>query len=55
MRKTIYTLIVLLLCSYSLWAQEKNAIGTNESQRDAEVVVGAIGGTVDVSALGGAT
>ena len=55
MKKTIYTLIVLLLCSYSLWAQEKNAIGTNESQRDAEVVVGAIGGTVDVSALGGAT
>ena len=55
MKNTLYTILFLLFCSYSLKAQEKNAIGTTESPRDAEVVVGAIGGSVDVSALGGAT
>lgn len=55
MKKILYFFIVLLFCSYSLKAQEKNAIGTNENHRDAEIVVGAIGGSVDVSGLGGAT
>ena len=55
MKKILYFFIVLLFCSYSLKAQEKNAIGTNEKHRDTETVVGAIGGSVDVSGLGGAT
>lgn len=55
MKNALYAILVLLFCSYSLKAQEKNAIGTTKSPRDAEVVVGAIGGSVDVSALGGAT
>lgn len=55
MKKILYFFIVLLFCSYSLKAQEKNAIGTNENHRDTETVVGAIGGSVDVSSLGGAT
>ena len=55
MKKILYFFIVLLFCSYSLKAQEKNAIGTNEKHRDTETVVGAIGGSVDVSSLGGAT
>lgn len=52
MKKILYFFIVLLFCSYPLKAQEKNAIGTNENHRDAETVVGAIGGSVDVSGLG---
>ena len=55
MKNTLYTILFLLFCSYSLKAQEKNAIGTNENHRDAETVVGAIGASVDVSGLGGAT
>lgn len=55
MKNTLYAILVLLFCSYSLKAQEKDEIGTNGNYRDAEVVVGAIGGSVDVSGLGGAT
>lgn len=55
MKNTVYAILVLLFCSYSLKAQEKDEIGTNGNHRDAEVVVGAIGGSVDVSGLGGAT
>lgn len=55
MKNTLYTILVLLFCSYSLKAQEKDEFGTDGNHRDTEVVVGAIGGSVDVSGLGGAT
>ena len=51
MKKTLYAFIILLFCSFSLNAQEKDTI----NHRDTEVVVGAIGGSVNVSGLGGAT
>lgn len=50
MKKLIYTLSLLMIFS-GLWAQEVNEI---EPPAEDEIVVGAIGGTVDVSALGGA-
>ncbi|MBQ8958439.1 MAG: hypothetical protein IJ057_08080, partial [Bacteroidales bacterium] len=50
MKKLIY-LLSLLMVLPKLWAQEVNEI---EPPVEDKVVVGAIGGTVDVSALGGA-
>lgn len=50
MKKLIYTLSLLMILP-GLWAQQVNEI---EPPAEDEVVVGAIGGTVDVSALGGA-
>lgn len=55
MKNALYAILVLLFCSYSLKAQEKDENGTNENHRVADVVVGSIGGSVDVSSLGGAT
>lgn len=50
MKKLIYTLSLLMILPV-LWAQQVNEI---QPPTEDEVVVGAIGGTVDVSALGGA-
>ena len=50
MKKLIYTLSLLMILPV-LWAQQVNEI---QPPAEDEVVVGAIGGTVDVSALGGA-
>ncbi len=50
MKRLIYILSLLMVLP-RLWAQEVNEI---EPPVEDEVVVGAIGGTVDVSALGGA-
>lgn len=50
MKRLIYILSFLMVLP-RLWAQEVNEI---EPPVEDEVVVGAIGGTVDVSALGGA-
>ena len=50
MKKLIYILSLLMIMPV-LWAQEVNEI---QPPAEDEVVVGAIGGTVDVSALGGA-
>ena len=50
MKKLIYTLSLLMILPV-LWAQEVNEI---EPPAEDEIVVGAIGGTVDISALGGA-
>ncbi len=52
MKKLPYTLL-LLLTANMLHAQSGNE--TTPPEEDEKVVVGAIGGTVDVSALGGAT
>lgn len=51
MKKNIYILIVLAISAISLYAQENNITPPAED----EVVVGAIGGNVDISTLGGAT
>ena len=50
MKKLIYTLSLLMILP-GLWAQEVNEV---EPPAEDEVVVGAIGGTVDISALGAA-
>lgn len=51
MRNTIYTLLIVLLAVVNVQAQEEDK---STSEIESEVVVGAIGGTVDVSTLGGA-
>ena len=51
MRNTIYTLLIVLLAVVNVQAQEEDK---TTSEIESEVVVGAIGGTVDVSTLGGA-
>lgn len=53
MKNAIYTLLIMLLAVVNLQAQNNHVVKVPEP--DGEVVVGAIGGTVDVSALGGAT
>ena len=53
MRNTFYTLLIVLLAVANLQAQNNHVVKVPTP--DEEVVVGAIGGTVDVSALGGAT
>lgn len=50
MKKLIYTLSLLMILP-GLWAQEVNEV---EPPVEDEIVVGAIGGTVDISALGAA-
>ena len=54
MKKFLY-IVILLFSSCCLIAQENNVVLGEENHRDVETVVGAIGGTVDVSGLGGAT
>ena len=51
MKKIIHIMLVLAISAISLYAQENNITPPAED----EVVVGAIGGNVDISALGGAT
>ena len=53
MKKYIYTILLVWLAMVNVQAQENNEI--QEPKPDEKVVVGAIGGTVDVTALGGAS
>ena len=53
MKKYIYTILLVWLAIVNVRAQENNEI--QEPKPDEKVVVGAIGGTVDVTALGGAS
>lgn len=53
MKKYIYTILLVWLAIVNVQAQENNEI--QESKPDGKVVVGAIGGTVDITALGGAS
>ena len=53
MRNTFYTLLIVLLAVVNLQAQNNHVVKVPTP--DEKEVVGAIGGTVDVSALGGAT
>lgn len=54
MNRFLYT-IMLLIASCCLMAQEDDAGLAGDNHRDIATVVGAIGGKVDVSGLGGAT
>lgn len=53
MKKYIYTILLVWLAMVNVQAQENNEI--QEPKPDEKVVVGAIGGTVDLTALGGAS
>ncbi len=53
MKKYIYTILLVWLAMVNVQAQENNEI--QEPMPDEKVVVGAIGGTVDITALGGAS
>ena len=53
MRKYIYTILLVWLAIVSVQAQENNEI--QEPKPDEKMVVGTIGGTVDITALGGAS
>ena len=53
MKKYIYTILLVWLAIVNVRAQENNEI--QEPKPDEKLVVGAIGGTVDVTALGGAS
>lgn len=55
MKQRLCFFIILLLSSFSLKAQEETHKRAGTTHRDVGFVVGAIGGTVDVNALGGAT
>ena len=52
MKKTLFTILIMALAIVAVAQMEENSLG----QKDAvKTVVGAIGGTVDVTALGGAS
>ena len=53
MKKYIYTILLVWLAIVNVRAQENNEI--QEPKPDEKVVVGTIGGTVDITALGGAS
>ena len=55
MNKRFYTFIIVLLSVFTAIAQEENISDTIGKSRNTEIVVGSIGGSVDVSGLGGAT